>query len=198
MNEISIMETYSKEIENIVALMSQITYDEVSNNLDVLENQILDYLHGKFSNMSVSKDEIHSIIIKLYQTRNFKLKKEVECNLGKAKFECEDKVQSIESIIVEEIEKLRKLFTSVKGGTNYYYLGLVDECTQGIISLLIRWHNSLSFSKDSEQAKEDIRKLISQNYKFIMNNMGDKLLLQLVEPLENKFEFNIDKKMIKQ
>mgnify|MGYP004633296955 CR=1 FL=1 len=195
MKDISIVEEYCKEIENYIVLISQVTYDVTANNIEVLENDILAYLHDKFPNMSVSKEEIHEIILKIYQTRNYNLKKEVECNLGKTKFNLEDKNQNVEKIIIEEINKLKKLFTSVKSGTNYYYLGLVDKCTQEIIGQLIRWHNSIAFSKESEHAKEYIRNLIADNYKVIMNNIGDKLLVLIVSPLEDKY--NDNKTMVK-
>lgn len=184
---ISIIEEYSNLIANYVVLINQITYDSVACNIEVLENNILSYLHDSFPNMSVSKEEIHDIILKIYQTRNYNLKKEVECNLGKAKFEFEDKKQDVEKIIIEEISKLKKLFTSIKGGTNYYYLGLVDKCTQEIMGQLIRWHNSIAFAKESENTKKYIRNLIADSYKIIMQNMGDKLLTHVVVPLENKY-----------
>lgn len=195
MKDISIVEEYCKEIENYIVLISQVTYDVTATNIEFLENDILTYLHDKFPNMSVSKEEIHEIILKIYQTRNYNLKKEVECNLGKTKFNLEDKNQDVEKIIIEEINKLKKLFTSVKSGTNYYYLGLVDKCTQEIIGQLIRWHNSIAFSKESEHAKEYIRNLIADNYKVIMNNIGDKLLVLIVSPLEDKYSDN--KTMVK-
>lgn len=195
MKDISIVEEYCKEIENYIVLISQVTYDVTATNIEFLENDILAYLHDKFPNMSVSKEEIHEIILKIYQTRNYNLKKEVECNLGKTKFNLEDKNQNVEKIIIEEINKLKKLFTSVKSGTNYYYLGLVDKCTQEIIGQLIRWHNSIAFSKESEHAKEYIRNLIADNYKVIMNNIGDKLLVLIVSPLEDKYSDN--KTMVK-
>lgn len=187
---ISIIEEYSNLIANYVVLINQITYDSVASNIEVLENNILSYLHDNFPNMSVSKEEIHDIILKIYQTRNYNLKKEVECNLGKAKFEFEDKKQDIEKIIIEEISKLKKLFTSIKGGTNYYYLGLVDKCTQEIMGQLIRWHNSIAFAKESENTKKYIRNLIADSYKIIMQNMGDKLLTHVVVPLEARYVNN--------
>lgn len=187
------MEEYSKLIETYVILLNQITYDEVSNNLDSLENSILDYLHNKFPNMSVTKEELNNIISKLYQTKNFQLKKEVECNLGKAKFAFEDNNQNIENIISDEIGRLKKMFASVKNGTNYCYLGFVDKCTQEIINLLIRWHNTISFSKETESVRKYIRELVENNYKFIVSGIGEKLLLRIVEPLENKFLFHKEK-----
>ena len=190
MKDVSIIEEYSKDIENYIILISQITYDATANNIEILENNILTYLHDKFPNMSVSKEEIHEIILKVYQTRNYNLKKEVECNLGKAKFAFEDEKQDPKKIIIEEINKLRKLFNSIKSGTNYYYLGLVDKCTQEIIGQLIRWHNSIAFSKESEYTKEYIRNLIANNYKLIMNSAGDKLLELIVTPLEDKYNYN--------
>lgn len=190
MEDVSIIEEYSKDIENYIVLISQITYDATANNIEILENNILTYLHDKFPNMSVSKEEIHEIILKIYQTRNYNLKKEVECNLGKAKFAFEDEKEDPKKIIIEEINKLRKLFNSIKNGTNYYYLGLVDKCTQEIIGQLIRWHNSIAFSKESEHTKEYIRSLIANNYKLIMNSAGDKLLELIVTPLEDKYNDN--------
>lgn len=190
MKDVSIIEEYSKDIENYIVLISQITYDATANNIEILENNILTYLHDKFPNMSVSKEEIHEIILKIYQTRNYNLKKEVECNLGKAKFAFEDDKEDPKKIIIEEINKLRKLFNSIKSGTNYYYLGLVDKCTQEIIGQLIRWHNSIAFSKESEYTKEYIRNLIANNYKLIMNSAGDKLLELIVTPLEDKYNYN--------
>lgn len=190
MKDVSIIEEYSKDIENYIVLISQITYDATANNIEILENNILTYLHDKFPNMSVSKEEIHEIILKIYQTRNYNLKKEVECNLGKAKFVFEDEKEDPKKIIIEEINKLRKLFNSIKSGTNYYYLGLVDKCTQEIIGQLIRWHNSIAFSKESEHTKEYIRSLIADNYKLIMNSAGDKLLELIVTPLEDKYNDN--------
>ena len=190
MKDVSIIEEYSKDIENYIILISQITYDATANNIEILENDILTYLHDKFPNMSVSKEEIHEIILKVYQTRNYNLKKEVECNLGKAKFAFEDEKEDPKKIIIEEINKLRKLFNSIKSGTNYYYLGLVDKCTQEIIGQLIRWHNSIAFSKESEHTKEYIRSLIANNYKLIMNSAGDKLLELIVTPLEDKYNYN--------
>ena len=190
MNDIKLIEDYSKSIENYIVLMNQITYDEVVNNLETIENDILSYLHDKFPNMSVSRDELHTILLKIYQTKNFNLKKDVECNLGKAKFDFEDKRRNVEKIISQEIEKLRKLFSSVKLGTNYRYLGFVDECTLEIVAHLIRCHNSISFSKETEKTKQSIRKLIETNYKLTMNNMGEQLLVRIVEPLEHKFIMN--------
>ncbi len=190
MKDVSIIEEYSKDIENYIILISQITYDATANNIEILENDILTYLHDKFPNMSVSKEEIHEIILKIYQARNYNLKKEVECNLGKAKFAFEDEKEDPKKIIIEEINKLRKLFNSIKSGTNYYYLGLVDKCTQEIIGQLIRWHNSIAFSKESEHTKEYIRSLIADNYKLIMNSAGDKLLELIVTPLEDKYNDN--------
>lgn len=187
MENVSIVEEYSKSLENYIVLLGNITYEEVASNLDNLENNILDYLHNKFSNMSVSKDELHTILINMYQTKNFSLKKSVECNLGHTKFEFEDKRHNAEKIIIEELKKMRKLFFSVQIGTNYNYFGFVDECTLKIIGHLIRNHNSIAFSKNTENTKKDIRALIENNYKIIMNNMGEQLISRVLEPLENKF-----------
>ena len=56
MKYVSIIEEYSKDIENYIILISQITYDATANNIEILENDILTYLHDKFPNMSVSKE----------------------------------------------------------------------------------------------------------------------------------------------
>ena len=187
MNNLSLTEQYIKEIEDMLVIISQITYNTTTENLELAENLILNYLHTNFPNMVISKEELNEILKRLYQNRNFKLKKTVECNLGKAKYDFEANNNSIQEIINDQIVKLRILFTSVNKGTNFHYLELVEECIQEIMAILIRKNNSISFAKKTEAVREYISNVLGSNYKNIMKEMGETLINRVVIPLENKY-----------
>ena len=197
MDKVSLTEEYIKLIEDYLIIIGQITYDTTVNHLEVVESSVLDYLHINFPNMVISKEELHETLNRLYQNRNFKLKKAVECDLGKTKYDFEANKVSIEEIIKEEIGKLRILFTSVNKGTNFHYFGLVDECIQEIMGILIRKNTSLSFAKKTEAVREEISKLLTDNYKVMMDDMGNLLIKRIVIPLENKYFIEKEKVIIK-
>ena len=174
-------------MEDYLIKLGQISYDVTSFHLEKLENSILEYLHTDYPNISISRKEIEEVLNRLYQTRHFNLKKTIECNLGKTKYEYEDNSKELELLIQEEINKLRTLFSSVSMGTNIHYLGLVNECTQEIMAILIRKNTTISFAKDTELVRKKVSDLVKDNYITMMNNLGNTLLSRIVVPLENKY-----------
>lgn len=187
MNKESKMKEYTNLIEEYLIKLGQISYDVTSFHLEKLENSILDYLHTDYPNISISRKEIGEVLNRLYQSRHFNLKKTIECNLGKTKYEYEDNSKELETLIQEEINKLRTLFSSVSMGTNIHYLGLVNDCTQEVMAMLIRKNTSISFAKDTELVRNKISDLVKDSYIAMMNNLGDTLLSRIVEPLQNKY-----------
>lgn len=187
MNKESKMKEYTNLIEDYLIKLGQISYDVTSFHLEKLENSILEYLHTDYPNISISRKEIEEVLNRLYQTRHFNLKKTIECNLGKTKYEYEDNSKELEVLIQEEINKLRTLFSSVSMGTNIHYLGLVNECTQEIMAILIRKNTTISFAKDTELVRKKVSDLVKDNYITMMNNLGNTLLSRIVVPLENKY-----------
>lgn len=191
MNQEDLMKEYAKLIENYLIIISQISYDVTSWHLEDLEESILDYLSTHYQSISISKKEIHELLNRLYQNRHFNLKKTVECSLGKTKYEFESNNKDVIDLIKEEIIKLRTLFSSVSKGTNIHYLDLVKECAQEIMAILIRKNTTLSFAKNTEKVRNDLTILIDNNYKNMMNDLGNNLLLQIVDPLEEKYNVDV-------
>lgn len=195
MNE-SIMEEYSKLIEGYLITISQISYDITTWHLEDLEKSLLDYLHTHYASISISKEELHEILNRLYQSRHFSLKKTIECNLGKTKYEFEANHKEVMELIKEEVSKLRTLFSSVQKGTNIHYLGLVNECVQELMAILIRKNTTLSFAKNTEKVRLDLLELLSENYKNMMNDLGKQLLLKIGLPLEQKYHIEEKNKVM--
>ena len=108
--------------------------------------------------------------------------------MGKTKYEFESTRKEPMGLIIEEVSKIRTLFSSVQKGTNIHYLDLVKECTQEIMGILIRKNTTLSFAKNTEKVRKDLFDLLSNNYKHIMNDLGEKLVQKVVVPLERKYK----------
>lgn len=187
MNKDLKMKEYTKLIDEYLIKLGQISYDVTSIHLENLENSILEYLHTDYPNISISRKEIEDVLNRLYQSRHFNLKKTIECNLGKTKYEYEDNSKDLETLIQEEINKLRTLFSSVSMGTNIHYLGLVNDCTQEVMAILIRKNTTISFAKDTEIVRKKVSDLVKNSYIAMMSNLGNALLSRIVEPLENKY-----------
>lgn len=178
-------------LEGLSNSVIQETYDVDTRYLGGLEDQIIDYIKINYPTIVFTKEELDELIKKVYQKKHYNLKKTIDSNIGVVKYKLEDPTESIDEIINEEINKYKTLFSSIKEGTNASYVGLVDECTQSIMALLIRKNNSISFAKRTEEVKEYIYKLVTDNFKEIMEDLGMRF------SDDNIYDYDIGKAMVK-
>ena len=181
-------------LEGLSASINQVAYDVSSPLIDELVKSILDYIK-KYPSIVCTKEEVKTAINKIYSKKHLNLKQNIDNNINSMKYDLEDLSVDINLVIAKELAKYKTMFMSVNAGTNISYLGLVDECTQNVMSLLIRKNSSISFAKHIKEAEEDIFNLINENFFKIMLNLGDKLLDDGILPIEN--DFNLGKSKIK-
>ena len=160
-----------------------------SPHLELLENDIINYINTNYPTIIFTKAELKDLIEKVYQKKHYHLKKSIDSNIGIMKYKLEDADIDLEQIIREEIAKYRTLFTSISAGTNISYLGLVDECTRNVMAMLIRKNNSISFAKKTEQVSDYIYQLVNDSFFRVMIALGDYFIDNGVLPMEEDFKF---------
>lgn len=186
-------------LEELSSSINSIAFKISKPYLDRLENSILQYVKENYPTIVVTTNELQSAIDKVYQEKHLNLKKTIDKNIGLMKYNMEDPNidVDIDKIINEEIEKYKMMFMSVHAGTNISYLGLVDKCTENVMSLLIRKNNSISFAKKTEEVRGYISKLVSECYLSVMVALSDKLLDNGIIPIEEDFKIDNGKSKIK-
>lgn len=186
-------------LEELSSSINSIAFKISKPYLDRLENSILQYVKENYPTIVVTTNELQSAIDKVYQEKHLNLKKTIDKNIGLMKYNMEDPNidVDIDKIINEEIEKYKMMFMSVHAGTNISYLGLVDKCTENVMSLLIRKNNSISFAKKTEEVREYISKLVSDCYLSVMIAFSDKLLDDGIIAIEEDFKIDNGKSKIK-
>lgn len=181
-------------LEGLSTSINQMAFDVSSPLIDELVKSILDYIK-KYPSIVCTKEEVKTAINKVYSKKHLNLKQNIDNNINSMKYNLEDLNVDINMVIAKELAKYKTMFMSISAGTNISYLGLVDECTQSIMALLIRKNASISFAKHIKQTEEDIFGLINENFLKIMLQLGDKLLDDGILPIEN--DFNLGKSKIK-
>ena len=172
---------------------------EISKDyLDTLENNIINYINDNYPAIIFTKEELKDLIEKVYQKKHYNLKKSIDSNIGLMKYKLEEENIDIDKIIEDEINKYKTLATSISAGTNISYLGLVHECTQNVMSLLIRKNNSIAFAKRTEEVSNYIYELVNDSFFKIMIALGDYFIDNEVLPIEQDFKLeNTGKSKIK-
>lgn len=172
---------------------------EISKDyLDTLENRIINYINDNYPAIIFTKEELKDLIEKVYQKKHYNLKKSIDSNIGLMKYKLEEENIDIDKIIEDEINKYKTLATSISAGTNISYLGLVDECTQNVMSLLIRKNTSIAFAKRTEEVSNYIYELVNDSFFKIMISLGDYFIDNEVLPIEQDFKLeNTGKSKIK-
>ncbi len=199
------MDRQSKINEFVIALeglsssINGIAFKVSKPHLDSLENSILQYVKENYPAIVVTEEELKPGIEMVYQEKHLNLKKSIDKNIGLMKYNIEDPNADIDidKIIKEEIEKYKTMFMSVHAGTNVSYLGLVDKCTENVMSLLIRKNNSISFAKRTEEVRNYISTLVNGCFLSSMVALSDKLLDDGIIPIEEDFKINNGKSKIK-
>lgn len=180
------MKTYElKLMQDLIIIQKQM--DEITTaHLDKLKKVISHYLHSNYSSIVITDDELNKILM-AYHDRNYRLKKELERNLGEAKFKSESGKVDTEEIIEQEVTKIGKMFNSVLTATNSNYVGLVNECVQELMGLLIRKNSSLTFAKNTEKIRKDLEQALLTTYQRIMKQLGQFLLDDIYTSLTNNY-----------
>lgn len=156
--------------------------------LNILVSNISEYMHKNYPFVDYKKDDILNAIYKVYQKKDMNLKKAIDTNIGLLKYNLEDNNVDVDLIIKEEINKYKTLFMSVNAGTNASYLGLVDEITENVMSLLIRSNHSIYFAKDVNIVREYMYDLVNKSFVDTMLKIGDTLLDDGILRVEADFE----------
>ncbi|MBE6151963.1 MAG: hypothetical protein E7165_01450 [Firmicutes bacterium] len=188
---ITILETLSS---NIITEPYKISEE----HLKKLENDIIHYINENYPSIIFTEEEKHELataIETVYQDRHLNLKNQIDKNIGSMKYSLEDENADVVKIIEEEISKCKTLFDSVRRGTNFSYLGLVDKCTQNVMRLLIRKNTSISFAKRTGEVSKYVYDLINTSFFKIMDEMGNYFIHNEIIPIKEEFKLeNIDKK----
>lgn len=185
-------------LEGLSSSVNGITFKASKPFLDELENSILLYIKENYPAIKITKEKLKPGIENVFQEKHLNLKKSIDKNIGMLKYNMEDpNIVDIDRIINEEIEKYKTMFMSVHAGTNISYLGLVDKCTENVMSLLIRKNNSISFAKHTGEVRDYISKLVSDCYLSVMIAISDKLLDDGILPIEDDFKIYNGKSKIK-
>lgn len=164
------------------------SFEISSSYLEDLENNITNYISTNYPTIIFTKEELKNLIEKVYQKKHFNLKKSIDSKIGLIKYKLEEEDIDVNKIIEEEINKYKNLFTSIHAGTNISYLGLVDECTENVMALLIRKNNSISFAKKTEDIRKYIYGLVNDSYFRIMIVLGDYFIDNGILPIEQDFK----------
>lgn len=184
-------------LEGLSSSVNVMAFEAGSEILSNLENLILDYLKENYPTIIVTKDELKKIIDKSYQEKHLNLKRSIDKNIGLVKYDLEDPSADVDKIIKTEIGKYKTMFMSIQAGTNISYLGLVDECTQNIMGLLIRKNSSISFAKRTEEVRNYINSLVNDCFLSVMVVLSDTLLDDGIIPIEEDFKIDNGKSKIK-
>ncbi|MBE6138416.1 MAG: hypothetical protein E7173_01560 [Firmicutes bacterium] len=175
-------------LEGMSSNVVQQAFEVSSTCLDELEVNIIEYIHTKYPTILFTKEELHGIIEKIYRKKHYNLKKSMDSNIGMMRYKMEEQDSDIDAIILEEIAKYKMLFASISAGTNISYLGLVDECSQNIMAMLIRKNTSLSFAKRTGEVQEYVYQLVNDSFLKIMVALGDNFLDNGILPIEEDFK----------
>lgn len=166
--------------------------------LEDLEDNVFSYVKTNYPTIVFTKEELKKVIEPVYQDRHLKLKKQVDKNIGLMRYNLDAEDANVDRIIEEEINKYKTLFTSISAGTNIKYLGLVDECTQNVMSLLIRKNTSISFAKRTEEVRQYIYNKVNASFFDIMVVLGDYFIEKEIIPIEEDYKVeNQSKRKIK-
>ncbi len=179
------------DLELMSSELLKMIYNVEKPCLDNLVDSITKYMKEKYPHVDFTEEELLSSIYKVYQKKDMNLKRTIDTNIGSLKYKLEDDKVDIAIVIEEEISKYKTMFFSVNAGTNISYLGLVDEITENVMSLLIRNNHSIYFAKDTNNVREYIYDLVNSNFVSTMVKVGDKLLDDGILRIEADFE-NID------
>lgn len=163
------------------------SYEVSKMYLDSLQIDIIKYIQTNFPTLECTKEDLKKPIESVYQDRHLKLKTSIDKNIGLMKYNMEDTNADIDKIIEDEISKYKTMFTSIHAGTNINYLGLVDECTQNVMSVLIRKNTSISFAKRTEEIKDYVYNLVNDSFFKIMISLGDNFMDKGILPIEQNF-----------
>lgn len=185
-------------MEGFSSSVNEITFRVGIPFIDSLSNSIKTYINNNYPAIQFTEEELKNTIQKVYNKKHYNLKKSIDNNIGVMKYNIEGVSANIDDIINEEINKYKTMFMSVHAGTNISYLGLVDECTQNIMSLLIRKNTSISFAKRTEEVSAYIYDLVNVSFFDVMVSLGDELLDKGILPIEADFKkSNFGKSKIK-
>ena len=163
------------------------SFEICEKHLDALEDNIINYIRTNYPSVIFTKQELKDLVEKVYQKKHLNLKKSIDSNIGFVKYTLEAENVDVDKIITEEIIKYRTLFTSISAGTNISYLGLVNECTQNVMSMLIRKNTSISFAKRTEDISNYIYQLVNKSYFNIMDELGVYFINDVIMPIEKEF-----------
>ena len=182
-------------LEMMSSELLKMIYNTQTPCLDTLVKKITKYMNENYPHVSFSKEELLNAVYKVYQKKDMNLKKSIDTNIGALKYKLEDEKIDVDLAIAEEINKYKTMFMSVNAGTNINYLGLVDEITENVMSLLIRNNHSIYFAKDTNKVREYIYDLVNKNFFSTMIKVGDTLLDDGIIALEQDFELKNNPKM---
>lgn len=174
-------------LEGLSSSINKMAFEVSDDEINLLAISIFDYIHNNYK-IPVTQEEFKEVVDKVYQKKHLNLKNSIDNNIGIMKYNLEDQSVNIDSIIQEEITHYKNLFTCVGAGTNVSYLGLVDECTQNVMAMLIRRNTSIGFAKRTEEVKNYIYNLVNDNFFKVMVRLGDTLLDNGILPIEEDFK----------
>ena len=186
MNTDARMRTYELKLMQDLIVIQKKMDDITTAQLNKLKTEIANYIHSNYSSIIITDDELNKVLM-AYHDRNYRLKKELERNLGEAKFKSESGKMDVEEIIEQEVTKMGKMFNSVLATTNINYVDLIKECVQELMGLLIRKNNSLTFAKNTEKVRKDLEQYLFITYQIIMKQLGDFLLSDIYQPLADNY-----------
>ena len=177
------IDEFISALEVVSSSINPTAFEVSSPLIDELVKEILDYVNKNYPAIVCAKEEMKNAINK------------IDNNIGIAKYDLGAVNADVDAIIAREISKYKTMFMSINAGTNISYLGLVDECTQNVMALLIRKNKSISFAKNTKQVEEYIYNLVNTNFFRVMVSLGDKLLDDGIIPIEN--DFSVGKRKVK-
>lgn len=175
-------------IEGLSSSVNEMAFKVSEPFIDSLSNSIKKYINTNYPTILITKEELKEALEKVYNKKHYNLKQSIDNNIGPMKYNLEDINVDIDEIIKEEIIKYKTMFMSVHAGTNIGYLGLVNECTENVMSLLIRKNTSIAFAKRTEEVNEYIYGLVNDTFFKTMVALGDKLLDDGILPIEEDFK----------
>lgn len=185
------------KVNNFVIVLEALSSSVISksfkvseNYLSDLENNIISYIRTNYPAVIFTKEDLKAEIEPVYQDRHLKLKQQIDKNVGLMKYNLDAENADVNQIIEEEVNKYKTLFASISAGTNINYLGLVDECTQNVMRLLIRKNSSISFAKRTEDVNKHIYSMVNNNFFTIMVNLGNYFINNEINPIEENFKLD--------
>ena len=184
-------------INNFVLALESFSSSVISKSFTVsktyledLENSIINYVNINYPAIIFTKEELKAEIEPVYQDRHLKLKKQIDKNIGLMRYNLDAEDADVNQIIQDEISKYKTLFTSISAGTNINYLGLVDECTQNVMRLLIRKNSSISFAKRTEEVSKYVYDVVNNQFFTIMVALGNYFIDNEFNSIEESFSYD--------